>query len=410
MNQQDSIAQENNQAFGKDIRKGSLVSILLLAKFIERFAYFGWRSILFVFLVENVATENRLSQQDISQIYGVVIIGTILMSLLGGFIGDKLNNNGRVSMIGFFLISAGFAMTWQFTDDLYLVPIVIISIGIGLANPNLTAMIGKLYFNQKQHLFRAYSANFLAINIGAFLAALVIGLASQTIGLIGAIIILSLVVLIPALLLHVFREKFLLIDASYSNISRSTQSRLPTLGLLFIIVIAINVLDELFWGGSIQNLMSNNLNTDLANLENFALIVTINCLVVFLFLGLNSVKSWKRLLWLTAIMTISLMLWQQSFQLYAQLGYGQIFSFVLVIGLLEAVSQPYLHALLIKLNIRFVATSIALISLVAQAGQAVIKVIEPESIAIPVICVLLIFGSGFGFYYLMKQLRESDAS
>src|SRR3989344_760791 len=114
---------------------------LSLSKLLERFAYYGMRSILVLYMVHELAFDERHS----SKIYGAFILAAGLLPLIGGLIGDLLLSTKMTAIIGGFIQAIGFfVLAFPSQMGIY-VGLFIIALGTGLYSPNILSTISTLY-------------------------------------------------------------------------------------------------------------------------------------------------------------------------------------------------------------------------------------------------------------------------
>lgn len=144
---------------------------VVTAAALQRFGYYGIRSILIVYLT----TELRMSDQRAGQVYGVFYGSLFLTSLLGGLLGDTALGYKFVASLGFgFVLSAHLCLAIG-TLSATFVALILYSIGFGLFDPNLNAALAENYRTDKSLRDSAYSVLYSGINVGAMLGPLICG-------------------------------------------------------------------------------------------------------------------------------------------------------------------------------------------------------------------------------------------
>ena len=153
----------------------SSLSTLFFTEMWERFSYYGMRALLVLYLVNSL----NYSESDALHIYAVYTGLVYLTPLIGGYLADRFLGTqksifigGLTMMIGHFLMA--------FPDYLYLA-IGMLIIGNGYFKPNISSLLGKLYKSNDVRRDSGFSIFYVGINVGAFLAPLIVGYVGETI-------------------------------------------------------------------------------------------------------------------------------------------------------------------------------------------------------------------------------------
>ena len=151
------------------------LSTLFFTEMWERFSYYGMRALLVLYLVNSL----NYSESEALHIYAVYTGLVYLTPLIGGYLADRFLGTqksifigGLTMMIGHFLMA--------FPDYLYLA-IGMLIIGNGYFKPNISSLLGKLYKSNDVRRDSGFSIFYVGINVGAFLAPLVVGYVGETI-------------------------------------------------------------------------------------------------------------------------------------------------------------------------------------------------------------------------------------
>ena len=153
----------------------SSLSTLFFTEMWERFSYYGMRALLVLYLVNSL----NYSESEALHIYAVYTGLVYLTPLIGGYLADRFLGTqksifigGLTMMIGHFLMA--------FPDYLYLA-IGMLIIGNGYFKPNISSLLGKLYKSNDLRRDSGFSIFYVGINVGAFLAPLIVGYVGETI-------------------------------------------------------------------------------------------------------------------------------------------------------------------------------------------------------------------------------------
>ena len=147
-----------------------LLRTLFFTEMWERFSFYGMRALLVLYLVNAM----NYSDTDALHIYGIYTGLVYLTPLIGGYIADKYTNSINAILIGGVLMMVGHALLAF--EPLFFIGLGFLIAGNGFFKPNISSMLGNLYLSKPEKLRdEGFSYFYIGINIGAFLAPLVIG-------------------------------------------------------------------------------------------------------------------------------------------------------------------------------------------------------------------------------------------
>jgi len=159
------------------------LATLFLTEMWERFTYYGMRAILLLYLV--AAVENGglgIDEKTGSAIYGLYISGTYLLSLVGGYIADRITGAQRAVWYGGIFIMVGNACLAFGQTQLFFCGLMIIVVGVGLLKPNISAIVAQLYPEGGSRRDAGFSIFYMGINLGAFIGSLLVPEVAQRFG------------------------------------------------------------------------------------------------------------------------------------------------------------------------------------------------------------------------------------
>ena len=121
--------------------------MLFGAEFWERFAYYGMRALLAVYVATAFfsalpAGEARAQASLTYGAYTALIYGT---GIFGGFVADRYLGYRPSILLGGTLMAAGLFLLLIAELNWFLVGLAVIVVGNGLFKPNISAMVGQLY-------------------------------------------------------------------------------------------------------------------------------------------------------------------------------------------------------------------------------------------------------------------------
>ena len=153
------------------------LSTLFFTEMWERFSYYGLRAILILFMTAPLTAGGLgFAVPKAAAIVGIYTAAVYLMALPGGWVADRVIGQRRAVLVGGIVIAAGhFSMAIPALATFYL-GLLLIALGTGLLKPNISAMVGELYPGDAGARRDAgFSIFYMGINIGGFLAPLVVG-------------------------------------------------------------------------------------------------------------------------------------------------------------------------------------------------------------------------------------------
>jgi POT family proton-dependent oligopeptide transporter len=158
------------------------LATLFMTEMWERFSFYGMRSILVLFLAASAA-EGGLGLRDgtAKALVGVYSAMVYLVTLPGGWISDRLLGPRRSVLYGGVVIMLGHvAMAIPGGAAFVYLGLALIITGTGLLKPNIATLVGHLYGEDEDARRDAgFSIFYMGINLGAFLAPLVVGTLGQ---------------------------------------------------------------------------------------------------------------------------------------------------------------------------------------------------------------------------------------
>ncbi len=163
-------------------------------------SYYGMRSLLVLYMIDYLIPRIQSGQVQVlgfgalqqafegmfgnhnvqpmaSWIYGIYTSLVYFTGFFGGILADRLIGQRKAVIIGAILMSIGhFAMA---VESMFVLALLLISVGNGCFKPNTTSQVGLLYAPGDPRRDRAYSTYYVGVNLGAFLAPLVCGTLGQ---------------------------------------------------------------------------------------------------------------------------------------------------------------------------------------------------------------------------------------
>ncbi len=151
--------------------------LLFFTEMWERFSYYGMRGILILYLTKTFLEGGlAFDEGTASLIYGWFTGFVYFTPLIGGWLADKYLGQRLSITIGGLTMMVGQLILFSIGSHtgLYL-GLFLLIIGNGFFKPNISTLVGGLYKDGDERRDSAFSIFYMGINLGAFLAPLVIG-------------------------------------------------------------------------------------------------------------------------------------------------------------------------------------------------------------------------------------------
>jgi proton-dependent oligopeptide transporter, POT family len=157
------------------------LSTLFFTEMWERFAYYGMRAILVLFMTASVAAGGL--GYDVGRagaVYGTYVALVYMLGLPGGWVADRVLGLRRSVFYGGILIMLGQLSLAVPGAKLFYLGLALIILGTGLLKPNVSAIVGELYGKEDQRRDAGFSIFYMGINLGAFISPLIVGGLAQS--------------------------------------------------------------------------------------------------------------------------------------------------------------------------------------------------------------------------------------
>lgn len=151
--------------------------LLFFTEMWERFSYYGMRGILILYLTKTYLEGGlAIDEQTASLIYGWFAGFVYFTPLIGGWLADKfLGQRLSITIGGITMMLGQFVLFGMNTHTGLYLGLFLLIIGNGFFKPNISTLVGGLYQDDDDRRDSAFSIFYMGINLGAFLAPLVIG-------------------------------------------------------------------------------------------------------------------------------------------------------------------------------------------------------------------------------------------
>lgn len=140
----------------------------------ERFAFYGTKPLLALFLTKAVAEGGLgLSLGEAGPIAALLTSLTYLTPIAGGWICDRFIGARYAVSLGCLVMGIGYFLGWQaYSVPMVYAMIIVVAIGTAFFKGNLAAIIGRL-FDDPEKLDSAFSIQYSFVNIGSFFGSMI---------------------------------------------------------------------------------------------------------------------------------------------------------------------------------------------------------------------------------------------
>lgn len=157
------------------------LSTLFFTEMWERFSYYGMRAILLLYMTKAFAEGGiALDEKYAGLIYATYVSSVWYLPLPGGWIADRILGAKRAVLFGAIIIACGHYSMAINSKLTFYAGLILIACGTGLLKPNISAMVGQLYSEEDKRRDSGFSIFYTGINLGAFLAPLLVGFLAQS--------------------------------------------------------------------------------------------------------------------------------------------------------------------------------------------------------------------------------------
>ncbi len=157
--------------------------MLFMTEFWERFAFYGIRWALVLYIVAQFHGGAATGEASANQTYGAYLALVYAAAIFGGYVADKIIGYQRSILVGAIIMAAGLFMIAMPDENTFKLGLATIIAGNGLFKPNISTMVGKLYSVGDERRDSGFTLFYMGINLGAMVAPILTGwLAERMLG------------------------------------------------------------------------------------------------------------------------------------------------------------------------------------------------------------------------------------
>src|SRR5688572_14682864 len=185
--------------------------VLFATEMWERFSFYSMLALFTLYLRDPVEGFGWTAAQATS-LYANYLMFVYASPLIGGLIADKITGYRKAVMIGGFFFMAGHGLLSIPALWAVYAALTCLVIGNGFFKPNVSTMVGNLYPEGSHLKDRAYNIFYMGINVGAFLAPIVMEVVRANFGFHPAFAVAAFGMVISVGILWKFKNLVLAAD------------------------------------------------------------------------------------------------------------------------------------------------------------------------------------------------------
>ena len=171
----------------------------------ERFSFYSMLA-LFTLYLRDPAQGFGWTAGEATALYSNYLMFVYASPLIGGLIADRITGYRKAVMIGGFFFMAGHALLSIPAIWAVYLALTCLVIGNGFFKPNVSTMVGNLYPEGSHLKDRAYNIFYMGINLGAFLAPIVMEIVKAYFGFHAAFAVAAFGMVISVAILWKFKN------------------------------------------------------------------------------------------------------------------------------------------------------------------------------------------------------------
>jgi len=153
--------------------------MLFMSEFWERFAFYGIRWALVLYIVAQFHHGDPSGQSSANLIYGSYLALVYASALFGGYIADRIIGYQYSILMGAVFMAAGLFIIALPDPTYFRIGLATVVVGNGLFKPNISTLVGKLYGDQDPRRDVGFTIFYMGINSGGLIAPVFTGLLAE---------------------------------------------------------------------------------------------------------------------------------------------------------------------------------------------------------------------------------------
>src|SRR5688572_19708919 len=190
--------------------------VLFATEMWERFSFYSMLA-LFTLYLRDPTEGFGWTAAEATSLYSNYLMFVYASPLIGGLIADRITGYRKAVMIGGFFFMAGHGLLSIPALWAVYLALTCLVIGNGFFKPNVSTMVGNLYPEGSHLKDRAYNIFYMGINVGAFLAPIVMEIVRQNFGFHPAFAVAAFGMVLSVGILWYFKDYVLAADKRHED-------------------------------------------------------------------------------------------------------------------------------------------------------------------------------------------------
>jgi len=144
--------------------------MLFMAEFWERFAFYGIRWALTLYIVAQFFSGDASGQTFASNTYGAYLALVYASAIFGGYVADKVIGAQHSILAGAVIMGIGLFIVMIPDQTFFMLGLATVIVGNGLFKPNISNLVGKIYAPNDTRRDNGFSIFYMGINAGAMIS------------------------------------------------------------------------------------------------------------------------------------------------------------------------------------------------------------------------------------------------
>ena len=179
--------------------------VLFATEMWERFSFYSMLA-LFTLYLRDPSQGFGWTASQATSLYANYLMFVYASPLIGGFLADRILGYRRAVMIGGVFFMAGHGLLALHSLSAVYAALACLVVGNGFFKPNVSTMVGNLYPENSSLKERAYNIFYMGINIGGFVAPVVMEVVKSRFGYHPAFAVAAFGMMISVTILWVFKS------------------------------------------------------------------------------------------------------------------------------------------------------------------------------------------------------------
>lgn len=173
--QDSSSATETIPEFKQFLGHPKPLWMLFMTEFWERFAFYGMRWALTLYIVAQFHGGEAAGERSASELYGAYLALVYAAAIFGGYVADRIIGYQRSILIGALVMGSGLFLIAVPNEAVFKLGLATVIVGNGLFKPIISTLVGSVYSPRDGRRDSGFTIFYMGINLGAFVAPLLTG-------------------------------------------------------------------------------------------------------------------------------------------------------------------------------------------------------------------------------------------